>query len=304
MSYHHSLESILDTPEIRKIKKLPLPKQREFFKKSLEEAFKKLPKSNTQEQDIFLENNSFLRHYKPIKPTNKTILFIHGGGWSVGCVDSYGNVCRYLCENGQFNVFSLEYSLAPEYKFPIGVNQALYAYDWLCNNADNLNICKDNIIVMGDSAGGTFATVICNENQKNLPKAQILIYPSVDMYNNYKSHNKFDKPKYHLTMEWSNLFREAYLPNLQDEKLLKNPKVSPIFYENTKQPNTMIIAVTHDILIDSIFAYENKLKNENVNVQTYYDYEMFHGFISTIGISPLPNAKIALEKIINYINNL
>jgi len=300
MSYHPALEAILDTPELRKIKKLPLQKQREIFREYSLELLKEVTKSvDISKEDIKLENNTILRHYKPNMDSNKAILFIHGGGWSLGSIDTYDNVCQYLCSNGNFNVFSLEYGLAPEHKYPAAVNQSLYSYDWLYENAKKLNFNKDNIFVMGDSAGGNFATIICNERQENIPKAQILIYPAVDMFTQYESNTKFDKPKYHLTSEWCKMFLDAYITS---NKQLKEPTCSPIFYENTKQPDTLIIAVTHDILIDGIYAYEQKLKSENVIVETHYDDEMFHGFISTIDISPLPNAKIALDKVINYIN--
>jgi pimeloyl-[acyl-carrier protein] methyl ester esterase len=102
-----------------------------------------------------------------------------------------------LCDNGKFNIFSLEYSLAPEHPFPAAVNQSLDAYDWLDENANNFNFKAENIFVMGDSAGGNLVTIICHERQNNMPKAQVLVYPYVDMYTKYDSQIKFDEYKYH-----------------------------------------------------------------------------------------------------------
>ena len=211
MPYHPKLAEILDTPEIRKIKSLDLPTQREIFSKITLDIIKDIPRPDIKETDIDLGNDSFLRYYQPKQHSDKAVLFMHGGGWCLGSVETYDNVCRYLCDNGDFHVFSLEYSLAPEHRFPIAVNQSLYAYDWLFENAKNFNINAKNIFVMGDSAGGNFATIICHENQQKMPKAQILFYPAVDAYNKYPSNKKFDEHKYHLTLNWCEMFLKAYV---------------------------------------------------------------------------------------------
>lgn len=301
MSYNPNLAAMLDTPEIRALKKQDFIVQREVFDKTAIANIAQLPKSDIQETDIELANKTTLRHYKPNQPSDKALLFIHGGGWCIGSIDTYDHVCRYLCNNGKFNVFSLEYSLAPEYPFPAAVKQSFEAYDWLYSNASKFNFKANNIFVMGDSAGGNLATIICHERQTNMPKAQILVYPAVDMHTKYESHTKFDEYKYHLNAAWSDKFLKAYITD-EDINNLKNPQISPLFYENTRQPDTFIIAATHDVLIDSIRAYEQKLKAQNINVETHYDKEMFHGFISTVGLTSFNNAEIALDKAIKFIN--
>ena len=304
MSYHPSLEATLDTPELRELKKQDFTVQRETFGKLSIDQINRLPIPEViTEKDIKLSNQTILRHYKPKQNSDKAVLFIHGGGWCIGSIDTYDHVCRYLCENGRFNIFSLNYRLALEYPFPAALDDSLQAYDFLYNNSKEYGINPQKIFVMGDSAGGNLATIICHERQNNIPKAQILIYPSVDKFTKYKSYQKFDQPKYHLNLEWCYNFIRAYIPDsANNKKILKNPKISPIFYQNTKQPDTLIIAVTHDILIDGIYAYEKKLRAEGVAVETHYDDEMFHGFINTIGILPLENSAIALNKAITFIN--
>ena len=304
MSYHPKLAEILDTPEIRELKKQDLRTQRKVFNESSIESINNLPKPDISEEDIKLENGTILRHYKPRSQSEKAVLFIHGGGWCLSSIDTYDHICRYLCDQGGFDMFSLEYGLAPENKYPTAVNQSLYAYDWLYENINKFNIEAENIFVMGDSAGGNLVTIICHERQNNMPKAQILVYPAVDMYTDYDSNHKFNEHKYHLNLDWCEMFLKAYVDeNIKNNpKKLREPQLSPLFYENTKQPDTLIIAATHDILIDGIYAYEKKLKAQGVKIETHYDIEMFHGFISTVGISPLENASIALNKAIKFIN--
>lgn len=306
MSYHPSLASMLDTPEIRRIKDLPISEQREIFYNLSVAQIKKLPKPDINETDIRLDNGTIFRHYQPRNSnTDKSVLFIHGGGWCLGSIDTYDNVCRYLCEHANINIFSLEYGLAPEHRFPTAVNQSLFAYDWLYNNATKYNLDPNNIFIMGDSGGGNLATIVCHERQNNIPKAQILIYPAVDMYTQYRSCKEFDEYKYHLTEKWAEKLLSNYLGDkiVGNRENLKNPQISPLFYENTKQPDTLIIAATNDALIDGIYEYEKKLKSNNVYVETHYDDEMYHGFVGSVGILPLENPKIALNKAIRFINN-
>lgn len=304
MPYHPSLEAILDTPEIRRIKKLDLREQRQIFGELSVKQIQRLPRPDIIENDIQLENNTLLRHYKPKKNSDKAVLFIHGGGWCLNSINTYDHICRYLCDQGDLNIFSLSYGLAPEHPFPAAVNQALFAYDWLYENAKKFNIPAKNIFVMGDSAGGNFVTIICHERQKNMPKAQILVYPAVDMYTQYESNKKFNEYKYHLTVDWCDMFLKAYLGEeiMSNHDNLKQPRISPLFYENTKQPDTLIISATHDILIDGVYEYEKKLKANGTLVETHYDDEMYHGFMGLIGMSPLQNAKVALDKAIKFIN--
>ncbi|MBK2266541.1 pimeloyl-ACP methyl ester esterase BioJ [Francisella philomiragia] len=304
MPYHPALESLLDTPEIRRIKKLDLRDQRKIFADLSIAQIKRLPRPDIIEEDIKLENDTILRHYKPKKASDKAVLFIHGGGWCLSSIDTYDHVCRYLCDQGNLNIFSLEYGLGPEDKYPAAVDHALYAYDWLYENITKFNLSTENIFVMGDSAGGNLVTIICHERQENMPKAQILVYPAVDMYTKYDSNTKFDEYKYHLTTEWCELFLKAYIGEdiMSEPKKLRQPTISPLFYKDTKQPDTLIVAATHDILIDGIYAYEEKLKQQGTYVETHYDDEMYHGFIGGLGVVPFENPKIALDKIIEFIN--
>lgn len=304
MPYHPSLEKMLDTPEVRKIKKLDLREQRDIFGSLSIEQIKRIPRPDIIEEDIKLENDTVLRHYKSKNPNGKALFFIHGGGWCLSSIDTYDHVCRYLCNQGNFDIFSLEYGLAPEHKYPAAVEHALFAYDWLYKNIDKFDINSENIFAMGDSAGGNLVTIICHERQQNMPKAQILFYPAVDMYTKYESIRKFDEYKYHLTAEWCEMFLKAYLGEeiMSQPKKLKQPTISPLFYEASEQPDTLIVSATHDILIDGVYAYEKKLKDQGTLVETHYDDEMYHGFMTLIGISPLPNAEIALNKTIEFIN--
>ena len=113
-----------------------------------------------------------------------SMVYFHGGGWVIGDTDTHDNVCRYICKKLNIKIFSVNYRLSPEYKFPIPFNDCLDAYEWISNHAEFLGVDPEMISVGGDSAGGNLATSICIERKKKekpLPNAQLLIYPATDL---------------------------------------------------------------------------------------------------------------------------
>ncbi|MBK2125393.1 alpha/beta hydrolase [Fangia hongkongensis] len=298
MTYHPHIEALIDTPEIRKIKSMPIADQRAFFKEKSEEYLKTLPKLGIEKTDIKFDFIT-IRHYAPRKKSDAAIFFIHGGGWCLGSIESYDHICEYLSFHGDIHVFSLEYRLSPEWAFPCAVEDSLTGYKWLLKNAHQYDIDASRIVIMGDSAGGNLATVVCHElmnTEYSLPCAEVLIYPAPDLLNKYESHQRFNDHKYHLTADWMGLFEKSYAQNSIDNE---NPKCSPILYSSHKGlPPTLVIAATHDVLIDSINAYMKDLKRDNVEVISYYDESMFHGFIGLLGF--FEESEKALKVILKY----
>jgi acetyl esterase len=88
------------------------------------------------------------------------ILYFHGGGWVIGSLEAYDLPCRFFCARTGCAVVAVDYRLAPEHKFPAGLDDAVAAFRWLAGEAVPLGIDPDRIVVAGDSAGGTLATVV------------------------------------------------------------------------------------------------------------------------------------------------
>ena len=299
MTYDPRIAPLFDIPELREIKQKSMLEQRAHFAAQSEAYLKtlELPKVNVSE--IKVGTIRFL-HYTPKVETQAAVLYIHGGGWCVGSPESYDHICRHLCEKANAQIFSLGYRLAPEHPFPAAHEDALFACDWLMSNAEKFDFNPHNLTIMGDSSGGNLATVVCHERVhtgKIIPIAQVLIYPAVDHSKTYPSEAKFDHPQYHLTKPWYKMFQNSYLNN---EKDAQHPMISPILYSSHKGlPDTFILSATHDILIDGIYAFEKDLKRDGVNVETYYDKTMFHGYVGLIGF--FDEALVAVEKCAEFI---
>lgn len=92
---------------------------------------------------------------------NPALLYFHGGGCVIGDLDTHDDLCRLAAHHSECIVLSIGYRLAPEHPFPIPLEDALHAWNWVCQEASNLTVNLQRTGVGGDSAGGLLATSVC-----------------------------------------------------------------------------------------------------------------------------------------------
>ena len=122
----------------------------------------KLPKQIIHKEDHIIDQNNklVLRQYSlESQMSDKAILFFHGGGYAISNIDIYNPVASLMCEELSTNVFSLEYSLSPENKFPKALEEAIIAFDWIMSHGYS----KEQIIICGDSAGAHLAASLLHD---------------------------------------------------------------------------------------------------------------------------------------------
>lgn len=111
------------------------------------------------------------------------MVWIHGGGFYAGDVDSYVPHCRLLAQKSGGLVVSIDYELAPELKYPGNLNQCYESLKWIYNYADQLGISRKRIGIGGDSAGATLALACAIRNReegRDMLSYEALIYPLTD----------------------------------------------------------------------------------------------------------------------------
>ncbi|MEG0450860.1 MAG: alpha/beta hydrolase [Lysinibacillus sp.] len=222
--------------------------------------------ANITDQQIQVRDGAFIniRIYKPsLDEKLPIVVYYHGGGWVFGDLQSADAGCQLLAAKAQAIVISVDYRLAPEYKFPTPLHDAYDALLWAAGHANELGGDPTNISVAGDSAGGNLATVVTIlAQQQNGPKlhAQALIYPVTNLdfttssYDTYGQHYGLDK----TGMEW---FSQHYA----DKEEHFNPLISPLQTTDLHGlPKTLIIAAEADVLFDEGIAYANRLKEQDV----------------------------------------
>ena len=153
------------------------------------------------------------RLYRP-KRAEGTVLFIHGGGWVVGSLDTHDGSVRVLANAIPANVLSIGYRKAPEHPFPAAVHDVDAGLDWLLRDGAGLGLDTERIIVCGDSAGGNLAAVLVRHaRDRSIALAgQVLIYPVTDCSMASASYRDF-AAGFYLSAEAMAWFIRHYLGN-------------------------------------------------------------------------------------------
>jgi len=233
-----------------------------------------------------------LRLYRPFQAeagrTAPCLVYFHGGGWTIGDLDTHDNVCRHLAVHGRCVVVSVDYRLAPEHRFPAALEDADSATRWVLANASALGIDPARVAVGGDSAGGNLAAVVAMLARDRERAAQggqglvyqVLLYPATDMAMNSASALRLAEGHF-LTRDTMQWFRANYLANQADWRDWRAaPLLAPDFSD---LPPAYVITAGFDPLLDEGRAYADRLAVAGVPV-SYECFEgMIHGFAGMLG---------------------
>jgi acetyl esterase len=235
-----------------------------------------------------------VRAYRPVLgETLPALVFFHGGGWTIGDLDTHDVVCRQFAAGARCAVFSVDYRLAPEHPFPAAVEDCFFATRHVCAHSRELNVDPTRVAVGGDSAGGNLAAVISlmARDEAGPPLCgQLLIYPATDQRCAFPSHER-NAEGYLLTRDAIRFFRAGYLPNAADRT---DWRASPLLAaSHAGLPPAFVLTAGYDPLIDEGRAYAERLAAAGVPV-AYREYsDMVHGFILFGGVLEAANAAVA-----------
>jgi len=231
---------------------------------------------------------------------HKVLIFFHGGGWVTGNIDSYTAICSNMAKQTDHVVISVDYRLAPEYRFPAGLEDCYAVTREIFKEAALLNVDPMDITLIGDSAGGNLAAVVslmARDRGDFKPTKQILLYPSTGSDHGENSpypsvmENGTD---YLLTTRDINDYMDLYISSEED---LQNPYLAPILSEDlSNQPKTLIISAQYDPLRDEAELYGKRLYEFGNEVEVYRMKDALHGFIS------LPKRFIHVKRTYELIN--
>ncbi len=214
----------------------------------------------------------------------KVLIFFHGGGFVFGNIDTYTNVCSNMAKQTGHIVISVDYRLAPEFKFPTAPEDCYAVTREIFLNAQLLDVDPEQITLIGDSAGGNLAAVVsmmARDRGEFLPKRQILLYPSTGSDHSETSpypsvlENGTD---FLLTSKKICDFLDLYINSEED---FQNPYLAPILSEDlSNMPDTLIITAQYDPLRDEAEMFGKKLYEAGNQVEVYRMKDALHGFLS------------------------
>jgi acetyl esterase/lipase len=217
-------------------------------------------------------------------PPLPMLVYLHGGGWVRGDLDTHDNNCRFLAREAGVLVLSVDYRLAPEHPFPAAVEDSLAAFRWAHENAADLDGDAAAIAVGGDSAGGNLTAVVGQLTAADggpVPAFLLVIYPATDFSEKRRSVKLFSEG-FLLTESDMDWYTAHYLA---DEQAALDPRASPLLAEDLSGvPPAYVVTAGFDPLRDEGEAYALRLREAGVPVALRRHRGLVHGFANMTGV--------------------
>lgn len=208
------------------------------------------------------------------------LVFLHGGGWVIGNLESHDRLCRQLANRARCCVVAVDYRLAPEHVFPAAVDDCAAAWQWVAGHTADLAIIPGRLAVGGDSAGGNLAAVLALMGRDGtLPPAifQLLIYPVVDLRAQSPSYQRVTAGV-PLTAATMHYFIGHYVAEAADRL---DWRASPLLVASlTETPPALVLTVGNDPLCDEGRAYAQRLEDAGVRVTALHLNDQMHGVMT------------------------
>lgn len=228
-----------------------------------------------------------LRLHRPATGTPLPVmLYIHGGGWMLFSIDTHDRLMREYAARAGIAVIGIDYSLSPESKFPVALEECSAALDWIAANAAALGLDPDHILIGGDSAGANLSVATCllrRDQGKPLPQAMLLNYGAFAPERT-PSYARFGNGDYSLEADEMDAFWLNYVRGPDD---LANPLVAPLRADLAGLPPAFLAIAACDILADCNHAFAAGLTEAGVATRAVTYVGAAHSFLEAVSIAPL-----------------
>lgn len=236
------------------------------------------------------------RRYTPpdAEPGLPLLVYLHGGGFVLGDLDTADEPCRLLCRHGHVHVLSVAYRLAPEHPAPAAVDDARAALRWAQAEAGRFGTDAARVTVGGDSAGANLAAVVSQQTAADHPPAaQLLIYPPTDRTRPYASGDLFDG--YLHTAADRDAFHRIYTAGSGVGP--DDPRISPLLGRLDGLPPALVAVAGFDVLRDEAEAYAEAVAAAGGRAEVQREPGLPHGFVHlTSAVPAARHAVVALAR--------
>jgi len=227
-----------------------------------------------------------VRLYVPLHAEGKAlVVFFHGGGFVAGDLETHDALCRRLAADTRMRFLAVDYRLAPEFPFPAGIEDAVDVLRYVSGHLDEFDDRGSRIIVMGESAGATIATVACSITRgEDLGVAgQVIIYPTLGPEMLTDSAHNYGEG-FMLDLERLRLDYGDYLGEWTDHT---DERISPLMSGDLRgAPSAIVLVAECDPMRDEGIAYAGLLEHFGVKVELLEAKGMVHGFLRLGSVVP------------------
>jgi phosphinothricin tripeptide acetyl hydrolase len=252
-----------------RITRLPLEAQR----RSTQSVILGLPSSPLYQETMFEKTSAGgvpAEWFRRSDAGDRTILYLHGGGYGLGNIDTHRDLLARTCRASRANALALEYRLAPEHRFPAQLDDALSAYLWLLA----LGTDPRQLVVAGDSAGGglTLSLLVkLRDSGYPLPAAAVCLSPWVDLEGLGASAE--------LNERYDYISRRAlaqYRKRFVDDDNVRNPLAAPLYADLRKLPPLLVQVGSAEVLLDDSRRIVQRAREAGVDVTLRIWEDMIH----------------------------
>ena len=241
------------------------------------------------------------RHYRPVDAAVlPALLYLHGGGWVVGDLESHDGICRRLARETGCAIVAVDYRLAPEHPFPAPFDDALAAWTAFVAEAAALGLDPSRLAIAGDSAGGALAAAValaCRDRAPaQQPRLQLLFYPVTNLAADSASYAEITQGVF-LTADVMRWFIGHYAP---DAAAHGDWRASPLRAANLAgSPPALVVTAGHDPLRDEGMAYAQALADAGNQVTHLHLANQVHGLLTQARLMPASEGIFALAGVLS-----
>lgn len=214
------------------------------------------------------------------------IVYYHGGGFTVGSSEDCDFLARKLAFTNHAMVVSANYRSAPEFMFPTPFDDAFDVYRWVTEHAAEIGGDPEHVVVAGDSAGSNFAAAIplrARDEGVRVPDAVVMLGAFADFqFERWPSFLELAPRGIVYDMAFAGFIRGAYV----GAERWDHPWVSPIEGDLSRYPLAVVVAGTHDPIVDSARAFVQRIRAAGGRAVEYFPDGMPHGFYFFPGVHP------------------
>ena len=286
---------------------LPIDEARNVLINAQTGDYEKLP---VDIEDKTISQNSRKINIRIVKPENSrenlpVLMYFHGGGWILGNTFTHDRLVRELAVKSNIAVVFVNYSPAPEAKFPVANEEAYAATIWIKENGHTLGLDTSKLAVGGDSVGGNMAiavTLMAKERKGPQIDFQLLFYPVTDANFDTESYQQYANGHF-LTLNAMIWFWDAYAPDKTDRNQITVSPLRADIEQLEGLPEALVITAENDVLRDEGEAYAKKLNAAGVKVTSTRYVGTIHDFVMLNPITQTPAPRAAILQATTALSN-